>query len=73
MESTLQEIVDELGEIEVKPQAQHRPGGLEDEQEHYKHQLKFGQIYVSTAIAISEATSGETTTLAGEQPKERTR
>ena len=61
MESTLQEIVDELGEIEVKPQAQHRPGGLEDEQEHYKHQLKFGQIYVSTAT-ISEA-SGETTTL----------
>jgi len=47
-ENTMQEIVDEAGEIMVKREMQHNPGQQEDfGGEDVEYRIKFGQIYLS--------------------------
>jgi len=54
VENTVQSIVHDLGNMDIEPQQQFRPGqaarGGDGEDEGGKHNIKFGQIYITSAI-----------------------
>ncbi|KAI4312159.1 hypothetical protein MLD38_037002 [Melastoma candidum] len=60
VQHTMQEIVDELGDIEIRPDPQHVPGSRQDFAE-IIHKIKFGQIYLSKPTMTES--DGETVTL----------
>ncbi|KAG2318468.1 hypothetical protein Bca52824_011681 [Brassica carinata] len=60
IQNTMQEIVDESSDIEIRPESQHNPGHQSDFAETI-HKISFGQIYVSKPM-ITES-DGETATL----------
>ncbi|KAL0799311.1 hypothetical protein Bca101_054486 [Brassica carinata] len=65
IQNTMQEIVDESSDIEIRPESQHNPGHQSDFAEDLPsrtiHKISFGQIYVSKPM-ITES-DGETATL----------
>jgi len=60
VESSLQTIVEELGDLTITPQAQFRPGTAQ-ESDDTQHTIKFSQIYISPPT-VGES-GGETTAL----------
>ncbi|KAG2291482.1 hypothetical protein Bca52824_038151 [Brassica carinata] len=60
IQNTMQEIVDESSDIEIRPESQHNPGHQFDFAERI-YKISFGQIYVSKPT-ITES-DGETVTL----------
>jgi DNA-directed RNA polymerase II subunit RPB2 len=60
VENTIQSIVQEVGDLDIVPQAQYRPGTVREEAE-FKYNIKFNQIYITRAI-MSEA-DGQTNPL----------
>eukprot|EP00898_Chlorokybus_atmophyticus_P001664 jgi/Chlat1/2499/Chrsp175S02370 len=60
IQNTMQEIVDESGEIEITPESQHHPG-QQVELSVASYKIKFGQIYLSKPMMTES--DGETTTL----------
>ncbi|KAJ0247131.1 DNA-directed RNA polymerase II subunit 2 [Hirschfeldia incana] len=60
IQNTMQEIVDESSDIEIRPESQHVPGHQPDFAETI-HKISFGQIYLSKPM-ITES-DGETSTL----------
>ncbi|XAR66461.1 DNA-directed RNA polymerase [Bertholletia excelsa] len=60
IQNTMQEIVDQSADIEVRPQSQHNPGNQSDLAETI-HKISFGQIYLSKPM-VTES-DGETATL----------
>lgn len=59
--SNMQEIVDEYGQLIVKPESQHDPGMADDAVEEKEYRVDFGQIYLSKPT-MTEA-DGETVVL----------
>nr|CAB3493885.1 unnamed protein product [Digitaria exilis] len=60
IQNTMQEIVDESADIEIRPESQHNPGRQAEFAETL-HKISFGQIYLSKPM-MTEA-DGETATL----------
>ncbi|XP_073154584.1 DNA-directed RNA polymerase II subunit RPB2-like [Henckelia pumila] len=60
IQNTMQEIVDESGNIEIRPEAQHYPGRSSDFVETI-YRINFGQIYLSKPMMTES--DGETNTL----------
>ncbi|CAN1807293.1 DNA-directed RNA polymerase II subunit 2 [Linum perenne] len=59
IQNTMQEIVDESADIEIRPESQHNPGHQSDFLTIYK--ISFGQIYLSKPMMTES--DGETATL----------
>uniref|UniRef100_A0A061S805 DNA-directed RNA polymerase subunit beta n=1 Tax=Tetraselmis sp. GSL018 TaxID=582737 RepID=A0A061S805_9CHLO len=53
-ENTMQEIVDEAGEIVVKREMQHNPEQGDDPGDDIEYRIKFGQIYLSKPTYLEE-------------------
>nr|AAY89343.1 RNA polymerase II second largest subunit [Antirrhinum majus] len=60
IQNTMQEIVDESSNIEIRPESQHNPGGNSDFAE-AMYRISFGQIYLSKPMMTES--DGETNTL----------
>ncbi|GER53278.1 DNA-directed RNA polymerase family protein [Striga asiatica] len=60
IQNTMQEIVDESANIEIRPEAQHNPGRSSDSVETV-YRISFGQIYLSKPMMTES--DGETNTL----------
>ncbi|KAG9447823.1 hypothetical protein H6P81_013951 [Aristolochia fimbriata] len=60
IQNTMQEIVDEYGEIEIRPNSQHQPGHSSDFTDDL-YKINFGQIYLSKPLMTES--DGETATL----------
>eukprot|EP00250_Pteridium_aquilinum_P022160 c25312_g1_i2 orf=642-4202(+) len=60
IQNTMQEIVDESADIEIKPESQHNPGRHQDFVE-TTYKISFGQIYLSKPMMTES--DGETATL----------
>ncbi|PIM99429.1 DNA-directed RNA polymerase [Handroanthus impetiginosus] len=60
IQNTMQEIVDESAEIEIRPESQHNPGHQSDFAETI-YKITFGQIYLSKPMMTES--DGETATL----------
>ncbi|XP_024532582.1 DNA-directed RNA polymerase II subunit RPB2 [Selaginella moellendorffii] len=61
IQNTMQEIVDESSEIEIKPESQHNPGRNNEYSGETTFKIKFGQIYLSKPMMTES--DGETATL----------
>ncbi|KAJ7556827.1 hypothetical protein O6H91_05G100400 [Diphasiastrum complanatum] len=61
IQNTMQEIVDESAEIEIRPEAQHNPGRNNEFMGETTYKIRFGQIYLSKPMMTES--DGETQTL----------